>query len=153
MTTPPDRTDRRTAASFVHGANGPIAIITGRAAARIEEKIRNWRIEVRGQDPELDAQLVALTVVATEWRARHNLPIRPASAHGSTDAEAAEASAPSPPMVDTSTAATRLRMTSRAVRLACAAGRIDAQLVAGRWHITPEALAHYEAARAARTNP
>lgn len=151
MTTPPDRTDRRTAASFVHGANGPVAIITGRVAARIEEKIRDWRIEVRGQDPELDAQLVALTVVATEWRARHDLPIRPASAHGSTDAEAAEVPAPSAPM-DTTTAATRLRMTSRAVRLACAAGRIDAQLVAGRWYIPPEAVAHYEAARAARTN-
>ena len=135
----------RPPAAYVHGIDGPVAIISGRIAARIAPLLHDFRTQQRGADPDLDAQLIALATAAAAWRAEHF----GTSGDGSTPAETAETVPSSAPM-DTHTAAIRLGVTERAVRHACASGRIDAELVAGRWHITAEALAHYRAARAAR---
>ncbi|MGY1452664.1 helix-turn-helix domain-containing protein [Streptomyces sp. SS8] len=98
------------------------------------------RVQVRGRDPELDAVLCAIRDAGRHWRA---------TATGSPVAEQPEAG-PRSPWLSTTEAAGLLGITDRAVRLAIASGRLDAENIGGRWRVSREAVAHYQAARQQR---
>ena len=120
------------------------AWLTGRVAALIYSRtdLGRLRTELRGVDPEVDAQLMALHLAALRWRT---------SATGSEAAPEPEVPpSSSTPWVSTSEAADLLGITDRAVRLACKAGAMGARRVGDRWRISREAVKQYRAARASR---
>lgn len=127
--------------SYVHGVDGPAVIVPGRVAALLERfaDLTRVRVAVRGQDPELDAVLVAMRLVAAKWRA---------TATGSPHPPAPEVAARSQ-WLSTTQAADILGVTDRAVRLAITEHRLNAQQVDRRWRISREDLEHFRAARRA----
>jgi hypothetical protein len=129
----------RPAEHYVHGIDGPVAIITGRVAALLDRHVDlgRLRIEVRGQDAEFDSGLVALAVAGATWRS---------SATGNASAAEPE---PGAQWFSTTAAGARLGITDRAVRKAAADNRLTATLLDGRWRISAEAIEHYRAARRA----
>jgi hypothetical protein len=95
------------------GLGGPAVVVPARVAAWLESKLdlRRVRTDVRGADPEVDAVLLDLAVVALTWRkAVEALPCR-----GSEQAGPAEAGTPSS-WLTTAQAAGRLGVTSSRVR-------------------------------------
>lgn len=124
---------------LVHGLDGPVVILSGRVCSFLNKyaKLDEFRVNIRGQDPELDAAQVALYLAAQQWRS---------SATGTTQEPKPELPESSHWMTTTEVAS-RLWMTSRGVRKAIAEGRLQAESVAGRWRISQEALAHYKAVR------
>lgn len=123
------------------GLHGPSVEIPGRVAAWLESKLdlRRVRTDVRGIDPEVDSVLADLHRVALVWRA---------SATGSATTPPPEAT-PLLGWMSTTQAASLLKITDRAVRLAIQEHRLPAQQLAGRWRITREDVEHYRAARKA----
>ncbi|WP_030543102.1 helix-turn-helix domain-containing protein [Streptomyces albus] len=124
--------------AYLHGHDGgPVVLVPARIAAQLDKllSLRQLRTSVRGQDAELDSVLVALATAAAAWRT---------SATGSPLAPVPEA-APPCPWLSTTEAAAVLGITDRAVRLACETGRLDAEHVGGRWRVSREAAAHYQA--------
>ncbi len=127
---------------YIHGEQGPVAIIPGRVAAWLVRyaEIRRLRVENRGVDREIDAALVALTVAAYKWRA---------SRIGSQVEQAAEVAQRSTMRLSSAEAAELLEVTDRAVRLAIQQGRLQAERVGRRWVIHREDLEHFRASRRA----
>jgi excisionase family DNA binding protein len=117
----------RQPASYVHGLRGPLVIVPGRVAEILERRahLNEFRVSIRGTDPELDAVLIAIRVAALQWRA---------SATGSADAPTAEA-------------AGIARITDRAIRQAIADGRLPATRSGRNWRIARVDLEQYRAAR------
>jgi excisionase family DNA binding protein len=111
----------------------------------IHTDLDRLRQQHRGEDPEVDAVLIDLRRAAITWRTTTSAP---ASACGSALDRAPEAPTPSQGM-STGRAAKALGITSRAVRLAIAEGRLPAEQVDGRWLITAEHVETYRATRAA----
>jgi len=138
--------DLRPAGAYVHGVDGPVAIVTGRAAAwlLLHLDLASHRIEVRGRDPELDAVLGAITYAGNHWRATSAT----SAPRGSILANDPEPAAPSVEMTSLQ-AAELLGITTRAVRLACAAGRLPSTQTDGCWRITTDDLDAYRRSRAA----
>lgn len=95
-----------------------------------------WR-EFRGRDAEIDAVMTAIRVGSLTWQK---------SATGTVVAPKPELNTSSE-WLSTGQVADRLRMTDRGVRRACAAGRLQAVQVAGRWRITREAAEHFKTTR------
>lgn len=127
--------------AYVHGIGAPVVVVPGRVAAWLERHtdLRRIRAGVRGQDPEIDAVLLALTVAAAAWRT---------SATGTKDADRPEVDPPCKQM-STSQAADLLGVTSRAIRQAVHEGRLTAERVGYRWLLDREDVEHYRARRAA----
>jgi len=130
----------RTPAHYVH-AGGAVVVVPARVAAWLvaRAQLDGLRTEVRGADPEVDSVLIALTVSAMHWRT---------SATGSAHAPEPEVGRRSSWM-NTTEASDHLHVTSRAVRLAIADGRLPADRVDGRWRISRENVEHYRAGRRA----
>jgi excisionase family DNA binding protein len=126
---------------YVTGNHGPGVEIPGRVAAWLESHLdlRRVRTDARGLDVEVDSVLADLHRVALVWRA---------SATGSATTPPPEAT-PLLGWMSTTQAASLLKITDRAVRLAIQEHRLPAQQLAGRWRITREDVEHYRAARAA----
>jgi hypothetical protein len=134
----------RPAESYVHGINGPCAVVPGRVAAWLERHadLRRIRSEARGADPEVDAVLVALATAAAAWRA---------SVDGSEPRKLTEAVAQWPKWMNTSQVADRLGVSASRIRQECRTGRLDAE-DQGRplgWRISREAFEHYKETRVA----
>jgi excisionase family DNA binding protein len=127
--------------AYVHGIGAPVVVVPGRVAAWLERHtdLRRLRAGVRGQDPEIDAVLVALATAAAAWRA---------TATGTPDAARPEAESPCQQM-STGQAADLLGVTPRAVRQAVHEGRLTAERVGSRWLLDREDVEHYRAKRAA----
>lgn len=127
---------------YVHGVQGAVAVVPARIAAWMDARLNlsQLRQEVRGHDPEVDAVLLALRLVAMTW---------PASAHGSEARQLPEVDPPCA-WVGTRQAADRLGITERAVRQAIETRRLPAEQVDGRWRITRDDVEHRRAARANR---
>ncbi|WIB16278.1 helix-turn-helix domain-containing protein [Curtobacterium sp. MCPF17_050] len=142
MTTAP-----RPASALVHGTAGPVVIVSGRVAAFLGRYagLDDFRVQNRGRDAEVDETLVALRLVAMAWRETRGV--------GSVDTTVR----PTPPQpvgessqgLTTAQAAARLGVGAEAVRKAIREERLPAQQIDGRWRITPEAVEHFKAARAA----
>jgi excisionase family DNA binding protein len=127
----------RQPASYVHGLRGPLVIVPGRVAEILERRahLNEFRVSIRGTDPELDAVLIAIRVAALQWRA---------SATGSADAPPAEAGST---WLTTAEAAGIARITDRAIRQAIADGRLPATRSGRNWRIARVDLEQYRAAR------
>lgn len=135
--TPPARDPKH----YVHGIDGPIAIISGRVAAWLHQQLQldALRKDVRGIDSEVDHVLIALSVAASAWRA---------SVLGTGPRNLPEPK-PRSTWLTTTEVADLLNLTDRAVRSACQSGRLSAQRIGDRWQISREDFEHYRAARRA----
>ena len=134
----------RPAEAYVHGAGASsVVIVSARVAAALltGTDLARYRSANRGLDPEVDAILVALTVCANRWRTASAQP-------GSQIAPAPEVLPPSTEMSCTEVADV-LRITSRAVRLACQAGRLPATQTEAGWRIARTDLDRYRRDQAA----
>ena len=140
-------TGARPASSLVHGVDGPVVVISGRVAAFLGRYagLDDFRVQNRGRDSEVDEALVALRLVAMAWKETRGV------GSGDTTARptAAQPPAESSQGLTTNQAAARLGVGAEAVRKAIREERLEAQQIDGRWRITPEALEHFKAARAA----
>ncbi|MFC9559916.1 helix-turn-helix domain-containing protein [Agromyces sp. NPDC056965] len=124
---------------LVHGLDGAVAILSGRVCSLLNHYagLEEFRRKVRGQDPHLDAALVAMNVAALQWRRSATGTTREAQPELASESE----------WLSTTEVAAQLWMTSRGVRKAITDGRLRAETVAGRYRISREALAHYKASR------
>jgi excisionase family DNA binding protein len=133
---------QRQARELIHGADGPVVVITGRVAAWMLRfaGLEQYHAEHRGQDPEIDQALIAMKVVALSWRT---------SATGTRNAAAPELDAQSV-WLSTKQAADALAMTDRAIRKAIRENRLKATTVGRAYRINREQLAHFKARKGNR---
>jgi excisionase family DNA binding protein len=125
--------------SSVH--TGPIAVIDGYSCHLLNQYLGKLRSQVRGRDPQFDAALLMIH--------RAGLEYVESSCRGTSIAPRRE---PKPDLgqqetVGTTTAATILGITDRAVRKAITEKRLPATQLDGRWRITVADLALYKAQR------
>jgi excisionase family DNA binding protein len=108
-------------------------------AADLVALVRQRHRAMRGLSPLRDSCLSALIIGAEDWRQQvgTNGPPRPEPP-------------PRSPVMTATRAADVLGITDRAVRKACAAGRLEAELVDGRWRITRASVQAYEPRRSTR---
>jgi excisionase family DNA binding protein len=127
----------------VYGVDGPVVAVPARVCAWLERNagLRRLRTECRGVDPEIDAVLIAMATGAAVWRQQAM-----GADHGTELGKPAE---PESESVTTAQAATLLRIGERAVRKACAEGRLQATRHGDTWSIAREAVEHYRAGRRA----
>jgi excisionase family DNA binding protein len=122
----------RPAEHFVHGLDGPVVVLDARICAIIDRELDKFRREVRGQDPQLDHSLRSIRLAGIRFIE--------SSAAGTNVAPQPEPVSQSPQQlnddtVSTSTAATVLGITDRAVRKAIDEKRLPATKIDGRWRI------------------
>jgi excisionase family DNA binding protein len=125
--------------STVH--RGPVAVIDGRSCHLLNAYLGKLRTRVRGQDADFDAALLTIY--------RAGLEYAESSARGTPMAAKPE---PAPRLnpydtVSTTTAATILHVTDRAIRKAITEKRLPATKVEGRYRITKDDLAAFMAER------
>lgn len=115
---------------FSHGI-----FVSARAAAYLLRYagLDAFRINHRGDDPEIDATLVAMTIVALQWRS---------DATGTKEAARPELDRTSE-WLSTRQVATQLHISESGVRKAIRERRLDAESVAGRYRVNREQLAHF----------
>ena len=128
----------RTPEHYIHGA-GAVIIVPARICAYLNRYagLEQFRRDNVGIDPDVDALLIAFRVAELAWRR---------SVTGTTQAATPELAASSE-WLSTTQAAGQLHMTDRGIRTAIAAGRLQADSVAGRWRISREALSHFRQTR------
>jgi excisionase family DNA binding protein len=133
---------QRQARELVHGIDGPVAVISGRAAAWMLRYagLEQYHAEHRGEDAEIDQVLIALKVVALSWRN---------SVTGTSNAVTPELNAQSE-WLGTKQAADALAMTDRAIRKAIRENRLKATTVGRAYRINREQLAHFKARKGNR---
>lgn len=137
----------REPSSYVHGTGeDAVVVLPARAAALLDRllELRGLRVKLRGNDPQIDSALLGLALAAEQARAAR-LAGPAASPGGRTNAEAAEAG-PGCATVSSSTAAATLGITTRAIRLALAEGRLPGRKVDGQWRVDTAALTDLAAA-------
>jgi len=125
------------AAALVAGMSGPVVIMSGRVAAVLLRyaDLDRYHLDHRGEDSEVDAALIAMKVVALQWRS---------TATGTRDAPKAELDGQSE-WLSTKQAADALAMTDRAIRKAIRENRLKATTVGRAYRINREQLAHFKA--------
>lgn len=118
--------DRRQAGAYLHGT---VVVVPVSVAAWLDSQIdlQRLRPQARADGMQTFAVLHALLVAAHY--------ARPTSARGRKALGASAEAAPPSEVMSTDQAADLLGIGSRAVRLACAEGRLPAQQVDGRWRI------------------
>ncbi len=129
---------------YVHGLHGPCVVVPARITAVLVTRagLADYHAQHRGEDPELDAVLVALKVTAAAWRSA-------VADHGNEQTKYPAGAAVSTQWLSTAQAARRLGCSPRTVRWAIAAGRLSAEWVGGGWVLYPADVEHYRARRAA----
>ncbi|TDN42555.1 excisionase family DNA binding protein [Curtobacterium flaccumfaciens] len=120
---------------LVLGGRGPEAVVTGRVAAYLlrHAGLDDYRRRHRGEDPEVDNTLVALTLVALTWRS---------SATGTRQAATPELDHTADWM-STRQAAEALGLSDRGIRKAIQERRLHAVRVGRAWRVDREQLAQY----------
>jgi hypothetical protein len=124
----------RPAEHYIH-AGGGVVIVPARVCEfllRVGE-FDDYTQQFRGADAEFDNVLTAIRVSAANWRAHRE----------GTNRTRQEEPAPHSQWLTAPQVATQLGMTDRGARKACAEGRIEAELVKGRWRVSREALQRY----------
>lgn len=125
---------------YVH-ADGQVVIVPARVARRLVQVflLDRYHVEHRGEDPELDAVIVALRVAGLKWATSVGVsePRKPAQAMSLSS------------WLSSTEIAGQLGIGPPAVRLACREGRLPAELVDGRWRVSREDFEHWRAARKA----
>lgn len=127
----------RQARDLVHGTEGPVVLISARAAAWLIRyaELERYHEAHRGQDAEIDQSLIALKVAALSWRS---------AATGTSNAPRPEL-ATQLEWLSTKQAADALAMTDRAIRKAIRENRLKANRVGRAYRINREQLAHFKA--------
>jgi len=141
---------RRPAGAYIHGTDGPIMAAPARLAAWLEKNtnLNVQRVALRGLNPEIDDELVALHWLAT-WAVTAS-----GTADGS-EAGTATRLLPEPAgelvaeHINVNTAAELIGMSTRAVRKAIAEQRLPASRNGGQWLIDRTDAQHYRRNRAA----
>ena len=120
---------------------GGIVVVPSRIAALLDQHLRldRFRKNVRGQDAELDAVLLAIRLAA----------VAHSSAAGTIPAKTPEPQPHSRSGLMVPAAAIHLGISDRAVRKAMAEGRLSAQKIDGRWSTSFADIEAYRANRAA----
>lgn len=133
---------RRSAEAYVVGRYGAGAEVPGRVAALLFDRtdLARLRVEMRGEDPEVDEVLAALTYVANVYRTRS---ASATSANSGSRLDAVAEVAPPLSSMSSGQAACALGITSRAIRLACEQGRLAGTRTNGRWRISRADLDTY----------
>jgi excisionase family DNA binding protein len=118
---------------------------TGRLAALIYSRtdLGRLRVEFRGMDPEIDAQLVAMQIAAYKWQGR---------TERTDDANPCE-TVPLCEWLTVAEVASLLGLTARAVQKAIARGELKAGRDGRRYKIHRDDFRHYQAARTTRGEP
>lgn len=121
---------------YVH-AGGDVVLVPARVAAWLmhSTRLRELRSQVRGADAEVDSVLIALSVAAECWST---------SAAGSKSAPRSEDGRQ---WLSTTKASDVLGISARAVRLAIAEGRLEAENLDGRWRMTRDSVDEFAATR------
>ncbi|KTR11068.1 helix-turn-helix domain-containing protein [Curtobacterium citreum] len=136
-----------------HYVHADFVVVPGRVIAYLERAARldDFRIQHRGQDPQVDEVLRAMHIAALRWRTAVTAAAAPAPSSVDTTAHTtpAQPDGESSYGLTTGQAAARLGVGAEAVRKAIREGRLPAEQHDGRWRITPEVIEHYRAARAA----
>src|SRR5687768_15452256 len=129
--------------------DGPAAVVPARVAAWLERRfdLDRVRIEMRGQDPQLDGVLNALHAVACQWDPAGAASVS-TSADGSPVAPLAEVP-PASTSMGTPEVAQLADVTTRAVRLAASQGRLRGRRVGGQWVFDMEDVAFWVTSRSA----
>lgn len=143
-----DGGDGRPAGAYVHGLTGPVAIVSGRVAAKllqIAPTLEKYPAAHRGEDIEFDAQLLALRAAARHYTA--NACSAAGSDSGSEVALTMPAARGFTSLVGTAEAARLLDVSDRAVRLAITRGRLRAARCGGSWQLDRDDIAAYAAKR------
>ncbi|WP_208739637.1 helix-turn-helix domain-containing protein [Arthrobacter agilis] len=132
----------RPPSAYIHGIDGPTVTLSARFCSWLEwhADLNALRINVRGNDGEVDSILNAIRTAAMAWKNTNSVPGR---------------QSPEPPEEMqswfTATAAGEyLKMSDRGVRLAISEGRLNAKKQAnGQYLIHAEDLIHFQGARRA----
>lgn len=121
--------------------DGRTVVLDWRFAAWLLQRagLRELRVRVRGHDPEVDAQLMALTIAGLNWAA---------SVNGNNSRKPAEITPPSEWM-NTQEVATVLNVGESRIRQLLRAGDIKGEQPGRTWRIHRTELEHYRAARKA----
>ncbi|MET3450101.1 helix-turn-helix domain-containing protein [Curtobacterium sp. 1544] len=127
----------RQARELVHGTDGPVVLVSARAAAWLIRyaELDSYHQTHRGEDAEVDQTLIALKVAALSWRN---------AATGTKSAAKPELTAQLE-WLSTKQAADALAMTDRAIRKAIRENRLQATTVGRAYRINREQLAHFKA--------
>ncbi|WP_166789187.1 helix-turn-helix domain-containing protein [Cryobacterium sp. TmT2-59] len=132
------RAQARPAEHYIH-AGGGVIVVPARVCAYLNRYagLDTFRRTNVGIDAEVDALLVAFHIAENAWLK---------SVTGTPTAAPPELPASSE-WLSTTIVAALLGMTDRGVRTAIAAGRLQAESVAGRYRISREALNHFRQGR------
>lgn len=123
--------------AYVHGLEGPVAVVPGRVAWWLEQTVlRELRVEVRGEDPEVDAVLIAIRNTGLAWLN---------AVDGTTKRQLERLAGESELTVDE--AANRLRISPSGVRMAIRQRRLKASKRGRQWGITVNDLEEFEKRR------
>ena len=136
-----DRT-RRPAGAYLLGLDGPGMWLPGWGADWLERQtnVGERRIAQRGVDPIVDDVLIAVRESAMRWRAASDLN----ADFGSYEAPTAEVVRRSVgELLGSKAAGDLVGKSDRAVRLACAEGRLAHQIVDGRYVISRDDILAY----------
>ncbi|WP_169079847.1 helix-turn-helix domain-containing protein [Microcella alkalica] len=120
-----------------HYLHGDTVIVPSWACAFLYQagNFETWTANNRGKFPHADNVLIAIRLGAKKWREQIE----------GTRAAPKEERPTQSEWLTTSELADHLGFTTRGARKACAEGRIEAELVDGRYRISRTALAHYRA--------
>lgn len=123
--------------------DGPAVVVPARVALLLEKRLRlnDLRIEVRGRDRELDQVLSAWHQAALAYVNQEVGTDR--GTHPGTGQEPASHSGP----MTAADIARTLGLTTRGVRKAATAGRLEGRYEGGQWRFTPEDAARWAATR------
>ena len=126
---------------FVHrDSEGRVVVaVPAPVAADLVTLVRERHQRLRGLNPLHDAVFTALIIGAAVWRQQVGTNAAPRSGPVSRS-----------PWMTASRAACELGISDRAVRKACAAGRLDAELVRGQWRIRRASVEAYDPRRSTR---
>jgi excisionase family DNA binding protein len=109
-----------------------VVVVPPPVCADVVALVRERHRQLRGLDPRRDAVFGALIIAAEDWRQQVGTNAAPRSEPVSRS-----------PVMTATRAADVLGISDRAVRKACAAGRLDAELVDGQWRITRASVEAY----------
>ncbi len=140
MTTTPDR---RPWPAFLHS---DCVVVPACVAAFlvVHSDLARLRTRARGDDPVVDAVLVALTISGNTRRTQTSAPSANTGSEMDADSQVGQ-----PQSMTTGEAAEQLGVTTRAVRFAIAEGRLSAARTPHGWVIRPAEVDHLRRRRAA----